>query len=285
MFARKNVFRPLFFMILALAVLLSGLGLGVRPAAAATNEPTVQVYQAVEDSTVTFKAFYLPTNSKFDVLLSRYNSKVKTTYKVASFTSKSDGTFDGTVTLPYALYDIKQINVQLVGSNWSAETWYPNFTFKNNVPIAPRPGAEEKSITSKVFYQDRYDVYQGEAGLFGPSSNYTGWLKLERFEPQDVTTYTYSRLNFQQDLVKVGIYDSQMHLFDHVWGFNYLYFNLTSETRRAYNQGKLDIYYFDTVKRAWQPCDVQVFVNKGDYGRLSCVISNWGYYALATPLQ
>jgi hypothetical protein len=186
--------------------------------------------------------------------------------------------------LPSALYDVTQIDVELAGSNWSAETWYTNYTFKKSAPTAPVTEAEEERIsTTRVVFEERQDAYQGGAGLYMPSSNYTGWLELERIMPAD--TNVNSKLRFQQDLIRVGVYDSKMRLFDNVWGFNYLYFNLTSATRRLYDQGKLDIYYYDTGKKAWQPCGVQVFVNKGYHGRLSCVISNWGLYALATPVK
>ena len=284
MSTRNHLFYKLSILTLALVVLVSSLGIG--SAMAASTSPKVQAIAAVEDTSVTFYAYYLPTNASFDVLLSKvgkdgvYTGENGT--KVASFTSTASGTFEGTVNLPAALADYRQISIRIEGSGWFAYNFYDNYTWKGSVPvITPMPTEDVTVVKQAVKYQKKADVYLGNAGLYMPSSNYTGWVKLERFAVQDVS---YARgMTFHQDLIDVGIYDSKMKLFEKVWGFNYLYFNLTSVTRSLYNKDKLNIYRYDASKRAWQACEVPVFVaNKGKYGRLSCLINDFGIYALAS---
>ena len=92
------------------------------------------------------------------------------------------------------------------------------------------------------------------------------------------------KLLFTQPWLDIRVRDSAGAEFKKIYGIIYVYFNLSSEDRTAWDQGKLSIYYYDALKKSWQECPSRLLAEKGSQnGRVSCMITEgFGRYGMAT---
>jgi hypothetical protein len=139
---------------------------------------------------------------------------------------------------------------------------------------------ESKTLTQAVTYQRAADIYLRKAGVYMPSSNYTGKAVLKRLEPSG--KHADTDLTFAAPLLDFTLLDPDGDEFEIVWGINYVYFNLDSEARAAWDDKELAIYRYDAGKDDWMLCpSFLVRDDSARHGRLTCFINKFGLYALA----
>lgn len=151
------------------------------------------------------------------------------------------------------------------------------------VPLAPT-AVREADASARITFQQRVDIFSGEGGVFMPSSNYLGFVAINRIHPDQLPRP--EDLDFLQDGLEFRIFDDQGSQFRTALGFMYVYFNLNDHTRALFNEGRLAIHFFNPATNDWQLCRHPVFIGTTNlpHGRLSCVALNFGIYGLAeTP--
>ena len=139
---------------------------------------------------------------------------------------------------------------------------------------------DNATLTKPVSFQKSADIYLRKAGVYMPSSNYTGTAVLARIEPTG--KHADVNLIFAAPLLDFSLLDPDGDKFEIVWGVNYVYFNLNSEARAAWDDKKLSIYRYDPGKDDWLVCpSFLVRDASSKHGRLTCIINKFGLYALA----
>lgn len=248
--------------------------------------PRFDIRRVVKDDEVTFFAKNFPARARIDVLMDEMGTRAERGILAGTVTTDRNGEVEATVDIPRALWGESQIAIRLEAqaSNHFAYSWFYNRTStKPGInPVIPDLDDEDAMINrQRVQFQAAADIFQGNGGFFMPSSNWTAWASVLRFQPNASTAQR--GLNFVADLLEVRMLDQTGKAFQQVFGINYVYFNLNRATRNAYEAGNLDIFWYDVKQRQWTPCEVQVLIDTKNlpHGRLSCVISDFGLYALA----
>lgn len=138
-----------------------------------------------------------------------------------------------------------------------------------------------KVITRDISFEDTADIFQGNSGVYFPSSAFTAEVELTRSDP--TSRRGRSDLDFVQRWTEVRLYDSKGAEFKQVYGLIYVYYNLTKQQRRAWENGDLGIYYYNPDERDWERCEIERLISTKNRpnGRLACVISNFGLYGMA----
>ena len=139
----------------------------------------------------------------------------------------------------------------------------------------------EKTITQKITAQTREDIFLGRSGVFFPNSAYTGELTLTRNEFKSVKV---GGLRFTEPSVEVSLTAGSQSEIQKVTGVVYVYFKLLSWERRLWDEGSLSIYQFDPKIGKWATCPNQRLVagKNSPHGRLACVMTEFGTFAMAT---
>jgi hypothetical protein len=119
-------------------------------------------------------------------------------------------------------------------------------------------------------------VNVGRAGVSLTDSVYTGTINVYRKIDTGALHPPYG-FELVEDILGARFYDSNWNKVKTVLGSVYVYFNLNNKQRNAYNQGRLDIYYFDTWKGNWTLCPT--FLVDGGF-RAGCRINTYGEYGL-----
>lgn len=143
--------------------------------------------------------------------------------------------------------------------------------------------AKEEDSTAYYYlnYQEPADVYLGKGGVFMVRSSYNAVAVINRFVPNYL--YPGDDLKFYDRWIDFGIYDYNTNPYLKLYGFNYVYFNLKSNTRPLWDQGDLSIYHWDPVKSDWVMCETYLVEMKSlPHGRLSCIMLDFGLYGIAT---
>jgi hypothetical protein len=122
------------------------------------------------------------------------------------------------------------------------------------------------------------DFSSGRAGIFLPKSGYTGTLVISLLAADQVRSiknvhFEESAIAFQVELAN-GQTETVLH------GLNYVYFNLTKDELRTWENGNLAIYHYNAVTKNWAKLST-FFVNRAD-GRIASVAPGFGLYALGT---
>jgi len=132
----------------------------------------------------------------------------------------------------------------------------------------------------KSVHVDRGDfvtVNVGNAGINIADSFYTGTVTVKRTSKGAMPNYlTPSGKKFAADLLDVSFYDQDWNKIKIVTGAVYVYFTLKGPELKAYSNGLLHIYYYDTWKASWKLCPT--YLTGGV--RAACRISYFGRYAL-----
>jgi hypothetical protein len=144
----------------------------------------------------------------------------------------------------------------------------------------PALAKEETTVYLNVVYQKPAEIFQGNGGVFMVSSNYTGSAGITRIDPNN--KYPAKGLVFVGRWTEFHIYDSKGVAFPTMWGFNYVYFNLTSGLRRMMDAGDLKVYRWDTSRGTWMECPTLLVKDENKpHGRAACVMTRFGLYGLA----
>jgi hypothetical protein len=139
----------------------------------------------------------------------------------------------------------------------------------------------KKTITQKITAQAREDIFLGRSGVFFPSSAYTGELTLTRTDPKSGSV---AGLRFTEPFIEVSLSTDGKSEIKNVTGVVYIYFKLLSWERRMWDEGTVDIYQLDPKTGKWVICPNQQLVagKNSPHGRLACVMTEFGTFAMAT---
>lgn len=164
----------------------------------------------------------------------------------------------------YAIFPLMALMIALsaVSGAWSAV-------------YAKEPNA---SASFNIKYQEAEEVFLGKGGVFMPSSNYTAFATINRWDPYGIDR---QGLRFIERLIEFRIYDSNTEAFSQLWGVNYVYFTLEVRQRRMWDAGELSIYYYNESTLKWVECPTWLVAHKNaPHGRVTCVMPGFGYYGL-----
>ncbi len=115
-----------------------------------------------------------------------------------------------------------------------------------------------------------------DAGATIVDSFYNGTLNVYR-KDADIGYKAPKNFKFASDILGVKFYDQKWNRVKVVTGAVYVFFKLDKADQRAWVNGRLDIYYWDTWKGQWKICPTFAV----DGGAMAgCRISYFGEYAL-----
>lgn len=247
--------------------------------------PTIQIVRVVAGQSVTIRTQNFPPNVRFDVLMNESGTQGIGGVRVDSLTTGSRGDFTASFRIPAALRTEDRIVIRLDSPTtnfFSFNTFTNRTTGPRDVAVREVPVAAQR--TSNVHFGQQVDFFQGNAGVYLPSSGYSGTLELARLNPREAESV--KELRFAQRLLQVDIAGPESETFPRAFGLNYVYFNLDQATRRAYERGDADIYHFNSNLEQWERCQVPVLITTTNppHGRLACVMTfeqGFGLYGLA----
>lgn len=140
---------------------------------------------------------------------------------------------------------------------------------------------EFSSANFEIFAHEPTEVYLGRGGVYMVDSAYNATAVINRLKP-DKLLIPYQNLDFVDRWIEFFIYDDFGDAFQTLWGFNYVYFNLTYDHRTLWDQGFLSIYYWDALQRKWIICPSFLVEDENlPHGRAACVMQKFGTYGLA----
>ena len=130
-----------------------------------------------------------------------------------------------------------------------------------------------------ITYLEEEEIFLGKGGVYMPSSAYTAVAVINRWDTHGIN---HKGLKFVERWIEFRIYDYYTTPFDFLYGFNYVYFNLTDLERKKLDAGSLSIYYFNENTYKWEECWTYLVVDENPpNGRATCVMPGFGYYGLA----
>jgi hypothetical protein len=127
----------------------------------------------------------------------------------------------------------------------------------------------------RVYAGDTVNLYLQRSGVHITRSNYSGTLTLSLKDKDPVKD---TSLAFLRKLVDARFVDEKGKRISGIQGAVYVYYNVSAKEMRAYENGNLDLYYFDTWYSKWVPCNS--FRVYGLDSRLGCRMLNYGLYGL-----
>lgn len=144
----------------------------------------------------------------------------------------------------------------------------------------PALAKEDTIAYFELAQQQPNEIFLGKGGVYMVSSSYSGTAGITRKDPNYL--YPPGNLVFVERWIEFQIYDSRGVAFPVLWGFNYVFFNLSHDTRRMVDEGDLKIYHWDALKRSWIECPTLLVVDENEpHGRAACVMTSFGLYGLA----
>ncbi len=137
------------------------------------------------------------------------------------------------------------------------------------------------SMVKKVVGGKPFDIYVGDGGMSSPNSMYNTQLKLGRTAPYN---RSFGDKRFINRWIDISVVDDPVTNSRPIVGLVYVYFNLDRQTRPLWDSGELKIYYLDAKQGKWTECAANTLLPaKNDpLGRVACVATRFGRYALAT---
>lgn len=251
------------------------------------SDPLIEAIGGREDEWVELLGTDVPANDTFEIRMGEQENFARQNgIWAGSIQSGDQGTFQGVFPIPRQLRGLDRIYVRTDGlsSRLISYTWFYNLNFSSNPsgPGIPLPEQDSAAVLSYwVWSGQEADVHQGTAGLMLPASRYEGWVWLYGYDSEQAPSP--GALDFSQDLLEVQIKDRQGRSLTSVQGVNYVYFDLSRAERNDYRDGDITIYHFNPARRQWEACQDTVLLPNpnGSYGRLACVIEEFGLYGLA----
>lgn len=266
----------------------------VIPNTGATEDAEFEVIAVDGGHSVTIEGNDFPRDMRFDVLMGETGTRGENGVLVDRFNS-GDGDFVKTFDIPDSLDDKDRVVIRLESVTTS---FYLFDTFRNQDFNADDDRDEDKNndydpvyipeeerddiLESETYLNggEAADIYLGRAGVYLPSSAYSGTMEMRRIDPR----YTDPELDieFVQNLLQYQVFTGAGKLYDRVIGLNYVYFNLNSATYHAWQDDELSIYTYDVGRDRWVPCETQLHIKTVNrpYGRLACIAEDFGYYGL-----
>jgi hypothetical protein len=125
-------------------------------------------------------------------------------------------------------------------------------------------------------------AYQGRAGVYFTSAFTSGKLEVSRLDLEN-RSGGRALIFGSQRWLDVTLTDINGKQIKDLRGFVYVYFNLNSDDRAAWNKGNLSIYQYKAAEKDWVRCPTFVIQDKSaQFGRATCLITKTGLYSLAT---
>ena len=142
----------------------------------------------------------------------------------------------------------------------------------------PVKAAQKVTITKPLVAEKPLDIFVGQAGVYFPSSSYTGKAVLTRVEPINT-----KNLTFTHRWLDIQLFDVKGKEIKSVYGYIYVYFNLNTDEYEAWKKEKLGVYHVDPATSKWVECPTYYVASKNSpYGRVSCLITqDFGRYGIA----
>lgn len=115
------------------------------------------------------------------------------------------------------------------------------------------------------------DFTLGRGGIQFDKSQYTGMLKLSRFDSNNPN----QSIEFTQRLLDLRFTDNNGDKVTHILGAVYVHFKARQFEQKLFDYGLITVYYFDPWFNEWKEC--RTF--RAD-GSLGCRMKNFGLYGL-----
>ena len=87
----------------------------------------------------------------------------------------------------------------------------------------------------------------------------------------------------RQGICKVNYYDFEGSRLTNFGSPGWVYYNLNSETAQLWNDGKLNMYIYQND--TWEVCNNPIFVDAGEFGRVSCYAENPVYFGIGNAID
>jgi hypothetical protein len=120
--------------------------------------------------------------------------------------------------------------------------------------------------------------WSGRAGITFVDSRFSGTVTVTRKSNSSVEAV--NEPEFVQRHLDVRLTDSKQNKVKFVIGPVYVYYKVTDRELRAFETEGLRIWYFDSWKNEWTPCDTVQVGNGANGNELSCRIRVFGLYGL-----
>jgi LysM repeat protein len=257
----------------------------ILPDTGTRGTPAVQVVRVVAGQSVTIRTQNFPANVTFDVLMNESGTRGIGGVRVDRLTTGARGDFSASFRIPQELRTDNRIVIRLDSptTNFFSFNTFTNQTQgRTDTPGRQVPVAAQRSRA--ISFGQEVDFFQGGAGVYMPSSNYTGTLSLARLSPRQAESI--KNLNFTQRLLQIDLEGPAGQTIPGVFGLNYVYFNLDRGSRTAFDRGQLNIYHFNDNLDLWERCTIPVLITGTNepHGRLACVLTfeqGFNLYGLA----
>lgn len=119
--------------------------------------PTTSIVDVAKNSTVTVRTYDFPADQDFIVTMGKFGTRGIAGYVVTTLSSGAGGSFDVTLTIPVALYDLDKISVRFE----SAEGYYAYDWFYNNDNNIPSENPVVVTTPAKIPTTSIKSVEQG----------------------------------------------------------------------------------------------------------------------------
>jgi len=132
--------------------------------------------------------------------------------------------------------------------------------------------------SARIEAGETIEITHGRAGISFTESQYNGVVKLLRFSGSNAPGENAP--TFKQKLLEVRLTDANDNKVRHVLGPVYVFFKARRAELRAWDEGDLSIYFFDTWKGDWEKCYTFEVRGGGSTSALGCRIRVMGVYGL-----
>lgn len=139
---------------------------------------------------------------------------------------------------------------------------------------------QRESAAFALHFQQPTDAFLGKAGVHVTNSNYDGVAVVTRIAANG--NRRVDSLRFVRRWLEFEARSNSGQAFETLWGINNVYFNLIGGEQKAFEDGELSIYFYNTSRGRWEECpSFLVTTTDAPKGRIACVMPDFGLYGLA----
>lgn len=119
----------------------------------------------------------------------------------------------------------------------------------------------------------------GRAGVTFIKSQYSGTVKIAR--PTSLRNLGEDHPDFTKPMLDVRLTNNKNERVTHPMGAVYIYFKVRRAEVRAWDEGKLAVYFYDTWTKEWKDCGT-FEVRDGATSALGCRVRVFGLYGIGS---
>lgn len=137
------------------------------------------------------------------------------------------------------------------------------------------------SYATKIYTIKRGETKEftnGRAGISFVNSQYTGSVKIAR--PTSTRGLGDDHPDFTKPMLDVRLTNSKNERVTHTLGSVYVFFKVRRAEVRAWEEGRLGVYFYDTWTKEWVDCGT-FEVRDGATSALGCRLRVYGLYGIA----